>query len=1131
MGCVFRFVVVILVVISHGCKPEKGDWLSEKQSLKSDSVQLFTIVAPKFSEIKFANKLPETTYMNGLFYEYYYNGSGVAAGDFNNDGLQDIFFVSTLKANKLYLNRGGLKFKELDDRTGVSGKALFQTGVTTVDINNDGWLDIYVCSSGQLKDPNSRRNELYVNMGLDAKGLPYFEEKAVEYGLDLPLFSTQAAFFDYDHDGDLDMFLINHDIKIYTDDKIKEYAETATELSGDALYRNDNGTFVNVTDEAGILSNRLSFGLGLAIGDLNNDGWPDVYVSHDFSEKDHLYLNNGNGTFTESIQDGTRHISQFSMGNEIADYNNDGWLDIVTLDMMSEDNYGIKTSMSAMNPGRFQKHVDLGLHYQYMYNALQVNNGATENNTPRFSDVAQMAGISSTDWSWAPLLFDMDLDGQKDLFVSNGIKRDFRNKDFVQFHQKLRKELEKKKEMDVKAYVNKVLTRMPTRYKPNYFFRNRGDLTFKNQSGIWDSNNLTSSNGAVYADLDNDGDLDIIVNNSDSISYIQKNLARDLALGNYLKIDLKGSISNRRGVGARVKIKTSKGIQMQEHYFTRGFQSSVAPGLHFGLGKEKTIDQLEIRWPDGKTQSLTSISANQTIILDYNNAVTLISNTSTSEKQLLFEDVTRKLEISYEHSENSFDDFERESLLPHKMSQFGPALAVADVNNDGLEDFFVGGAMGHPGKLYIQLESGKFKSSNEMIFEQDKQFEDVAALFFDLDGDGDQDLYVVSGGNEKQAGSEHYKDRVYTNHNGNFQLASSILPDLRSSGSCVIPFDYDRDGDLDLFVGGRQIPGKYPLPANSHLLQNQLKESGKATFMDKTHETAPMLENLGMVTDAVWADVDDDGLTDLVVVGEWMPITILKNFDGHFKDWTKEMGLSEESGWWYSIAAADFDNDGDIDLIGGNLGLNYKYKASNDAPFEIYTTDFDENGDLDIVLGYYDNGNLYPLRGRECSSRQMPFIKKKFPTYNDFGKATLNEVYGGDKLKKSTHYKAKNFASTYFENKKNRGFEGKKLPMEAQVSSVNSIVVFDCDSDGIKDILMAGNLYGSEIETPRNDASYGLVLKGEGRGIFSLFSKTESSLGLKGEVRAIRSIKLHNDRQAFLIAINNGPLKMISQTR
>ncbi len=1113
-------------MIIFSCKKEDNNKSPIDKNIPNS---LFTIVSSNISNINFKNELKESTTMNGLLYEYFYNGGGVAVGDLNGDDLPDIYFISNLKSNKLFLNKGNLKFEDVTKITLTKGKYGFPTGVTMVDINADEKLDIYISKSGKFNDPNKRRNELYINKGNNSDGIPIFEENAKEYGLDLPHFSTQASFFDYDRDGDLDMFLINHGILLYPDEAIEELMNTESKFQGERLFRNDNGKFTDVTTNSGIINNLIGYGLGLSIGDLNNDGWPDILVGHDYSEKDHLYLNQKNGAFKEVIKETTGHISNFSMGNDIADFNNDGLLDFISLDMMSEHNYDIKTSMSGMNPDRFYKHVNSGLHHQYMYNALQVNNGV-HNKLPRFSDIAQLAGVSSTDWSWGPLFFDMDNDGLKDLFVANGIKGDFRNNDFVNYRKKKQKEiLQLKKEgksFDQQAYVRDIISHMPQRKKINYFFRNNGDLTFKHDSLQGKNNIAVNSNGAAYADFDNDGDLDLVVNNSDDKSFIYKNNTSEKGLGNFLKIKLIGSEYNSLGIGSRLIAKDENGKQILEQYLTRGFQSSVSEILHFGLGKKNNLKELQVIWPDGKIQYVNNIKANQTITIDYKDAIA--KELHIEKTTPIFKDITKDSKISFKHFENEFDDFEKESLLPHKMSNFGPSLAVGDVNNDGLEDFYLGGAKGYVGKLYIQTSNKDFVEKTSKVWDKDINSEDIGAELFDVDNDGDLDLYVVSGGNEFKENDISLQDRLYLNDGkGNYIKAHGVLPKMLTSGSVVKPCDFDDDGDTDLFVGGRLIPGKYPYPAKSYILENK-SESGKLIFKDVTEKVAPYFKELGLITDAEWVDVTGDNKKDLVVVGEWTPILIFKNEENNFVNITASSGLNDKTGWWYSVASADMDNDGDMDLVVGNLGKNYKYKASVDAPFGVHTTDFDNNGTLDIVLCYYDLGKNYPLRGRSCSSAQMPFIKKKFPTYNDFGQATLVDVYG-DILDNSLKYLATTFASCYIENLGDGTFNVTDLPNKAQFSSINDIILDDIDNDGFKDIISVGNLYASEIETPRNDAGYGLLLKGNGQEYFTPVSSTESGLFIRGDTKIMKPIKLGDSMERGIIfAKNNDFIQLIN---
>lgn len=1098
-------------------------------NLDPEKVNLFTKLTEAETGIDFSNDLDENLKFNGLQYEYYYNGSGLALADFNNDGLKDIFFVSTLKQYKLFLNQGDLKFLDVSNLTGILLRERFSGGVTIVDINNDGWMDIYVSNSGKYKVAETRKNKLYINTG--AKGenkIPIFKEESEKYGLDFADCSTQATFLDYDKDGDLDMYLLNHYPSPYpTDKSIAELTTINGGVANDRLLRNDNMHFTDVSKEAGIAQNRLEYGLGVSVGDVNNDGWPDIYVSNDYSGKDHLYMNTKNGGFSDKILEATGHISFFAMGNDIADINNDGWLDLMAVDMMGESNYDIKTSMSGMNPKKFQEAVDVGLHHQYMYNTLQLNSGwLDDNNVPRFSDIAQLAGVASTDWSWAPLFFDMDNDGQKDLFVSNGIKRDFRNNDFVNYVNKKQDSIINAEKFDAKKYITDVLNKMPERKRENFFFRNQGNLDFAKMNQVWGDSMLTSSNGAVYADLDNDGDLDIVLNNTDDPASILKNNSRELGLGHYLAFKLNGPKNNRDGVGARLMVTTKKDRQVQELYFTRGFMSAMGRELHFGLGTSEKAT-VEIVWPDDKYQIIGEVPADQLMKLDYANAKTDPKmNRKTEPKSRLFEENTVK-GIDYLHVENEFDDFKRESLLPHKMSNEGPSLAVGDINGDGLDDMHIGGAIGQAGALLVQKDDGSFSKTNLETLEKTSSYEDVASTFFDADGDGDLDLYVVSGGSEYDEGSGYLKDRIYINDGkGNFNPVSAALPDLALSGSCVKAADYDNDGDLDLFIGGRQVPGKYPAPAKSYLLQNHSSE-GKIRFEEAPSAIREKWQNLGMVTDALWTDVNGDDFLDLIVTGEWMPIRIFENENGKdFIEKTDAYGLKGTNGWWFSLAADDFDQDGDMDIIGGNLGLNFKYRASVEAPFEVYAGDFDTSGTNDIVLSYHEQEKLVPLRGRECSSNQMPFIKEKFPTYDAFGKASVDDIFNEKQLQKSTHLKAYTFATTYFENDHGK-FKSRIMPNQAQFSSVNDILIDDFDDDGLKDLLIVGNLYASEVETPRNDASHGLFLKGNGKGDFEPLSPGESGLMIKGDVKFARIIDI-NGTKSIVVAKNNDSLKVVA---
>ena len=1128
-----RFLIILAFIVLHVQCKDNNDSIAQMplEGENGKKGPLFTLLDASKTKLNFINVINDSPSMNGVSYESLYNGGGVAIGDLNNDNLPDIYFISNIYSNKLFINNGDLTFKETTSISKVKGRGGFPTGVTMVDINADGLLDIYVCKSGDYPDLDYRRNELYINKGNNAEGIPTFIEDASSYGLDLPNYSTQASFFDYDRDGDLDMFLINSGIEP-TALPTEKLLSIKSEYTSDKLFRNDDGMYKDVSEASGIVNNSLGFGLGIAVGDLNNDQWPDIVIGQDYSEKDHLYINQKDGTFKEVIKEATNHISNFSMGNDIGDINNDGWLDFISVDMVSTNNYDLKTSMSGMDPKRFQDMVDKGLHHQYMFNTLQLNNGKMlDGGVPAFSDIAQLAGVSNTNWSWAPLLLDMNNDGWQDLFVSNGVMRSFRNNDFIIYKRKrvmqLYEDLKKTKNRDslIKKYYEDILAVMPEKKEVNLLFLNNKNFTFSEMSGEWNLTKPTSTNGAAYADLDNDGDLDIIGNNINDAAFVYRNNTNELEQSNYLKVKLKGTFGNVDGIGTRVTIETDGVKQTKELYLSRGFQSSVSRVLHFGVGASSSIQTLKVDWPDGQTQSIAEVVPNQQITLDYKNSVARVA--ASMGENLTFQDATYKKGISFKHVENEFDDYKRESLLPHKMSQNGPGLSTGDINNDGLDDFYIGGAKNQSSALFVQQKDGTFNSVLESLWAKDKGHEDVASVFFDADKDGDLDLYVVSGGNEEEQ-DEYYQDRFYENlGNGEFSKAEVALPLIVNSGSCVKPGDFDNDGDLDLFVGGKLVPGKYPLPAASYLLKNESK-NGVIKFVDATDDLAPFMKGLGMVSDAEWVDVDNDNNLDLVVVGEWMPIKIIKNIGSEFVEGNQKSGLENQVGWWFSIATADFDKDGDMDFIVGNLGKNYKYKASTEEPFEVFVKDFDSNGSLDIVLSYHEKGKVFPLRGRECSSNQMPFIKEKFPSYHDFGVADMPTVYGEENLENALHYSANTFATSYIENLGNLKFKTYELEGIAQFSSVNSILVEDFNGDGNLDALLSGNLYQSEVETPRNDAGYGVLLEGNGKGQFTSRFPNESGLFVKGDVKNAMIVNTpSSDRKRIIFGKNDGVVQFI----
>ncbi|GGW39560.1 VCBS repeat-containing protein [Arenibacter certesii] len=1083
---------------------------------------VFSLLDASETNIYFNNQLHQTNENNIFVYKGFYKGGGVAIGDINNDGLLDIYFTGNQVGDKLYLNKGNLKFEDITLAAGILVKGGWSTHVSMVDINNDGYKDIYVCKSLYDEKEELRENELYINNG-DLT----FTESAVKYNLNDKNRTTEANFFDFDRDGDFDVLLVNQP-KNSSFMAPPNNEKKITPTQNYRLLENIDNRFVETPNNGGV--SNFGYGLSSSIADFDNDGWQDIYVANDYEGPDFFYINNRDGTFTNKIYENIKHTSYFSMGTDVGDINNDGWLDLVVLDMVAEDNYRLKSNMGSMNPTEFWNNVSRGGHYQYMFNTLQLNNGVDVHGNLLFSEIAQMAGISSTDWSWSPLLADFDNDGQLDLFVTNGIRHEIGNTDALKKLDEYIGEIDRKynkennKNFDVWKYASleKLLSFFPSEKIQNYMYRNINGLMFEKTSDEWGLSQKTFSTGAAYGDLDNDGDLDLVINNIDEVAYIYKNNISENKANNYLRIKLKKGEVLQSFFGTRISLFHKNGVQTSQLTNARGINSSSEDVIHFGLNQISNIDSLRIDWFNGQTSLYKNITVNQTLEYDLNGAE---NSKQPSDKSglLLFEDVTDTAKISYIHKENKFDDFGREVLLPHRMSTLGSGIAVADINSDGLEDFYIGGPNESLGKLYKQQASGSFIESPLKLI-PDLNREDMGAVFFDADNDGDQDLYVVSGGNEFELDSENYQDRLYLNDgNGNFKLSEGALPDINASGSRVKVADYDNDGDLDLFVGGRQVPGHYPEPADSYLLKNQLVETGTLSFV-KTDTN--VLDKLGMVTDAVWTDFDGDGDLDLLITGMWMPITVLENVEGQFKNSTEKFNLQNTTGWWFSISNGDLDGDGDEDYVFGNLGLNYKYKAKENEPFSVHYGDFDENGKNDIVLSYYNYGTQYPLRGRSCSSQQIPEIKKKFATYNEFASSTLREVYGDSNLEKALHYEAKTFASISMENLGNGKYEIRPLPDLAQISNINSSVIYDFDNDGIKDIVIAGNLYGSEIETTRNDASLGLFLKGQGKFIFEPVPMVRSGLNISQDVKELKLIGYGNQK-ALVVAVNNGRAKLI----
>lgn len=1093
----------MFVVLFTACGDEEKNVSEDLVNITKNKI--FTKLLAEDTGISFENKLIENDTLNYFTYPYIYMGGGVAAGDINNDGLTDLFFTGNMVDNKLYLNQGDFKFKDITQNSGLAGDKRWYTGTTMADVNGDGLLDIYCLVAGQS---GNKKNQLFIN-----KGDNTFVESASDFGLDDEGNSVDATFFDFDNDGDLDVYVANYPITPfeYNSYNYKMRMDRVTDLETDNLYRNDGNTFTKVTESAGVKLYSLS--LSVTASDLNNDGYTDLYVSNDFGTPDCLYINQKDGTFKDEIKNTTAHTSFYGMGVDIADFNNDGHLDIIQMDMDAATNRRSKANMASMNPELFKNIERVGFQYQFMQNSLQLNTGYNNEGIPKFKDISRLAGVSSTDWSWAPLLADFDNDGYKDLFISNGTRREINNKDYF-----ASLEGEKKHE---DSLLKKSL-RIPSEPIDNFMFKNNGDLTFSRSNTDWGIEDKGFSNGAVYVDLDNDGDLELVTNNIDKTASIFKNHSSEI--NNHLTVNLKGSEKNKFGLGAKVHVFHNQNYQVQEVTLSRGFQSSVAPKLHFGLGKDEVIDSLIIVWPNQKAQKLTNVEVNTNLLLDIGLAKDDYKTKNSTAK--LFNSYADTLAL-YKHKENNYDDFKKEILLPHKTSQFGPGIAVGDLNGDGLDDFYIGAASKYPGGLFYQKSNGSFEQQKFKILLEDRIHEDIGALIFDADNDGDNDLYIVSGGNEFLPGSSMLKDRLYVNQgNGAFEKSLTALPPIFESGSRVYACDYDKDGDQDLFVGGRLVPGNYPYPASSYILEN-VSKSGIPKFKNITPNIATDFNRLGLVTSAQWLDYDNDGWKDLAITGEWMKLRIFKNKKGKaFEEVTEDLGLDDTMGWWFSLKANDIDNDGDIDLVAGNLGDNYKYKASENETFDIFLNDFDGNKTNDIVLSYYNEGEQFPVRGRECSAQQMPSIKKKFKNYNEFSEATLVDVYDEEKLENSIHYTVSSFKSAVFINE-NGKFTRSDFPLKAQIAPVNQILIEDFDSDGIKDIVFGGNLYASEVETPRADAGHGTFLKGSKELNFQTLNPEQTGLFIDGDVKDLAIIN-RLGKKYILVAKNNDFLSFVS---
>ena len=1089
-----------------------------KQTGNRPGNQLFTLMPVSVTHADFVNQLDYDEQLKKKFniytYRNFYNGGGVALGDVNNDGLIDIFLTANMGPNVLYLNRGDLEFEDISSRAGITGRGQWSTGVSLADVNGDGWTDIYICNSGNVES-DDRLNELYIN-NADLT----FSEKAEEYGINDPGYSTHGAFFDYDKDGDLDLYLLNNSFKAIGSFKLEDNQRLVRDsIGGDKLYRNDGHEFKDVSAVAGIYGSVIGFGLGVTVGDIDQDGWMDIYVSNDFFERDYIYLNNHDGTFRETLADMIRSISAASMGADMADMNNDHYPEIFVTDMIPEHEDRLKTKTTFDSWESYSSNVKNGYYHQFTRNMLHLNN-----RDGTFSEIGRLCGVYATDWSWGALLMDLDNDGLKDIFVANGIYQDLTDQDYIQYfsNRDMVLSIVSGRDVDYKTLIDAI----PSVKIPSYAFKNMGNYRFQNMAVPWGLANPSHSNGSAYGDLDNDGDLDLVVNNVNMPLFIYRNETnKQLPDNHFLKVILKGERGNTAAIGAKVTARHQGSVIYLEQMPMRGFKSSVDPRPNLGLGPLTIVDSLIIDWPDDRVTVMTDVQTDQILTLYQKDARTGELNVDNPgrEENPYFQDISTESRISFIHQENEFNDFSRDRLIYHMMSTEGPRICKGDVNNDGLDDLYVGGAKGQPGTLLRQHTNGAFIPSDQELFEKDQISEDTDCKMFDADQDGDLDLYVASGGNEFPSSSSALIDRLYINDGtGHFVKSPQVLPAGKyESTSCVRPQDFDHDGITELFVGLRLKPFLYGVPVNGYILEND----GKGNFTNVTSQVAPELLNAGMIRDMLWEDVNGDGDMDIILAGEWMPMKIFLNEDGIFKEHKKAFYPENTHGWWNCLAAGDFDSDGDVDFVAGNHGLNSRFKASHEKPVSMYVYDFDLNGSAEQIICVYDGENSYPLALKHDLTAQVPQLLSKYPKYEMYKSQQITDIFTPEQLGKSILLEVYVLESSLFFNDGSGNFTRESLPVELQFSTVLAAETGDFNGDGTTDILLGGNLHNVKPEVGRYDASYGSFLAGDGRGGFRNIPKNMSGFHLHGEIRDILEVTTFRG-EILVIARNNEPLQV-----